>query len=47
MADEYVQRTVIVKHKRDEGKVKRFVVNPVKRVLGSTTEDKKKERVAA
>ena len=47
MSDNYEQRTVIVKNKRDEGKVKRWVVNPVMKVASFEVKDPKKDRVSA
>ena len=47
MPDEFEQRTMIVKHKRDEGKLKRWVVNPVKKLASWETKDTKRARVEA
>ncbi|MDE1824357.1 MAG: hypothetical protein KGH74_03590 [Candidatus Micrarchaeota archaeon] len=44
---EYEQRTVIVKHKKDEGKIKRWIINPVERVAGIGGKDHKAKRVEA
>ena len=43
----YVQRTEIVKVKRDENKLKRWVVNPVKNLMTWEIKDSKKDRVSA
>ena len=48
MADEYVQRTVQVKHKKDEGKIKRWVVNPIVGIAKwKVDEEPKRKRVSA
>ena len=47
MSDGYEQRTVVVKHKKEEGKVKRWVVNPVLSVARWENKDSKKDRVSA
>ena len=48
MSDEHYQtRTVITKNKRDEGKIKRWVVNPVMKVASFEVKDSKKDRVSA
>ena len=43
----YVQRTEIVKVKKDEGKIKRWVVNPVVKLAQWEVKDSKKSRVEA
>ena len=47
MSDNYEQRTVIVKNKRDDGKLKRWVVNPVMKVAEFKVKDPKKDRLTA
>ena len=45
--DKYEQRTVIVKHRKDEGKVKRWVVNPIEKIAKWEVKDSKQKRVSA
>ena len=48
MSDEqYSTRTVIVKNKKDEGKLKRWVVQPMKKLAEWKVEDPKRSRVEA
>ena len=47
MSDNYEQRTVIVKNKRDEGKIKRWVVTPMQKLASFEVKDSKKDRVSA
>ena len=47
MGDNYEQRTIITKNKRDEGKLQRWVVSPVKRLASFEVKDKKRDRVEA
>ena len=47
MPDEFEQRTVVVKHKKDEGKLKRWILNPVGRFASWEVKDKKKDRMSA
>lgn len=49
--DEYVEERNIhmVKHKKDQGKLQRFVLNPIHSIISSDkkTEDSKKDRLMA
>ena len=49
MADQYVQRTVVVKNRKDEGKIKRWVVTPLTNLAKWKIDDKqaKADRVSA
>jgi hypothetical protein len=49
MGDEntYVQRTVEVKHKKEGGKVNRWIVQPMKKLATWEVKDSKKSRVEA
>jgi len=44
--DQYVQRTVIVKRKKEEGKLKRFTT-PIRKLMEWEIKDPKKSRVEA
>ena len=46
---DYSERRIIVqdKHKKDEGKLRRFVVNPMRGLMNFEVKDKKKERLTA
>ena len=37
----------VTKHKKEEGKLKRFVVNPIKGLASWEIKDKKKDRLTA
>jgi hypothetical protein len=45
--DHYVQRTEIVKTKRDQNKLQRWVVTPMKNLMQWEIKDSKKDRVSA
>lgn len=42
-----VERHIVIKQKKDEGKVKRWIVNPVVKLAKWDMNDPKKDRVSA